>query len=1460
MVKTIPVAIMIACLLLMSLSPLSFASPGLQEVEPMVDSDGPTMDVPSVGPYDVGPAEGRFIENLGQWGDHVRFVAKGSIGDIAFQDNGVMYMLRGAEGVQAVEVSFHGADDARIMGIGQTGAMYNYLVGNDPDGWVTGAREFRALVYRDVWPGIDVHYRFSGAGFKYDVIVGAEADPSDIRFDVAGHAGIDADDDRLSILLPGGRALQDVDLVAWYGDGEAVDASFLQVDNGYGFSVDKEPGRTLVIDPLVITRSTFLGGTYTDTCEDIAMDGQGNVFVAGTTISTDYPVTPGAYNEDYLAEDLVVTKLDRDLSQVIWSTYIGGSAEDKMNGLALDTDGNVHVLGTTRSGDFPISDGALQSTQGGPYSDDLVVLKLTPDGASLVYSTYIGGSWAELPGDIQAHDGRAYVAGMTESADFPFGNITGGRYAGAAFLMVISKDGTRLDAFQSWKVTRMVEPASMVVSDDGTVTLTGRTSSPDLPTTPGAYIENATWPMSTFVIQCDPWTNETSLCTYFGQTGVYGSEVALDGEGNIYLAGLAYSFGQGLPLTEGAWCTTFKGNRDEFVAKMDANGSRVIYCTLVGGDSYDFAGDLEATADGKAVFVGWSWQAEGYNTTGNAHDDENEGSHEGFVLVLDETGADAVQSTYLGGQFGEYVTAVEITSENTLMLAGYTESKGFPVTEGAYQEELAGDRDIFVTELAVLSPPSVPRNLTALGGEGHITLNWQPPLDDRGYPIVNYTVHRETDEGELELIRVVGPGTTYVDLDVEYGEYYVYRVAAFNGKGMSLKSNKATARSITVPDAPANLTGTVNDDHIKLEWVAPTFTGGLELGEYNVYKVIEGGEMELIAKVHPYLESFVDPQVADRLTYTYVLAATNGYGESRDNPSVTLRMTGVPTPPRSLAYTYGDQYIELSWEEPEDVFDLPVARYYVYRTTGNEPSGLVGVARSPSLALRDKAVEVGVTYTYYVVAENAKGMSDPSKELEAMTMVAPDPPQDVEAVANERFVRITWSPPEADGASPVTSYRIYLGGMDDSDVLLGDVNVVGVEEPRLVFLHEQPYDGMSRAYFVTALNAEGESDPSGAVWTLLYKVCTPPLSLEADWGDSKVVLTWSLPEDDGGAPVLSFKLFRKVATSDTFIELETLPASNLRFVDDEAINGVEYTYWMTASNLAGESEPSAEVTVMPAGPPSAPGDVIVEGHNGSVTVRWEAPDWNGGLPVLGYRVYGISEGSTTELLSDLGSDDFEFVQGSLVNGMVYLYALRAYSEVGEGEMSQVVEGRPVGAPSAPQALIAVWMDGMVYVTWSSPMDDGGAQIGGYRLSREDWNTTEWTNVPALGMMYSDEEVEYNETYTYRVFAYNDVGGSPIVNITITVPSKEAASEDDPVKMWPWVLLAAASALLVLAIVFHGRSRRPGYGPDEGDMTEGSEVPEEPNVLEDVVDVEDTGDVDDLVISEAGDPSVDDVEG
>jgi fibronectin type 3 domain-containing protein len=1432
-------------------------SGGDTSVAPLGSDDG---EVGPAGAYVPGAdSQGRFTENMGQWEPHVRFMAWTSFGHMVLGTDGATYDVRTASGGHRVKVAFEASDPVEPEGLEPLETYSNYIYGPDPASWVAGAMSYREVLYRDVWPGVDVRYHFQGNDLKYDIIVGPMADPSPVGFTVKGAEGLDVGDDRLDIRLSRDLTLQDRDLVAYYQGGEVVDVAFRgQGRDGYGFEVDKSEGRTLVIDPLVLPASTFLGGSYADESHDLELDAEGNVYVAGTTSSMDFPVTEGAYSETLQLSDVVITKMDRDLTEVQWCTFIGGSAEDLVEGIELDPEGNVFVLGETKSTDLPVTAGAPQQTHGNQYTRDVFVLKLSSDGTSVDYCTYLGGRFDEVPGDLKVHEGRAYVALRADSDDFPFGSFYARTYGGQAVLLIINEDGTQVDSVMHWGGSRSSEPKAISVDAEGNVTVSGLTAAWDFPTTPGAYMEEGNYNFRSFLLRCDPEANETIFATYFGVGYVTVSEMALDGEGNIYLVGgtLNVSALDGLPLTEGAYCTTFKGRSDSFITKMDPKGTRIIYSTLVGSNGDDVMNDMELTADGNVVIVGHLRDGGGYDLSDGCLDPVAEGTYEGFVFILNDNGSERVHATFMGGPFRDHVTAVEVTAEDTLMLTGHTESKGFPVTEGAFQTELAGDIDMFVSELACLYPPSAPLGLKASGGEGNITLEWEPPADDGGFPISNYSIFKGTQEDELSLLVEAGNGTTFQDLDVEWGVTYRYVVMAFNGRGISPFSNVASARSVTVPDPPTNLTGTVHKNHIGLEWDFPDFTGGLPLLEYRLYRGTSPDIMVLHARISDMLWSFADTQIERRTTYIYQLAVANSYGESRTRAELTLRTTGVPTVPQNLTHTYGDRFIRLAWEVPEDEWGMPIQRYNVYRYNDTGPGDLVGSVAPPTLWFRDKMVEFGIEYHYTVTAMNGQGESDASPELVAMTMRRPFPPSEAAASALEDFVRVTWTPPEFDGASPVTGYRVYHGATPEDAVYLGGVPVIGSSVP-LVFLHGVAYDGVLRQYYVTAVNAEGESDPSLVATTTPLEVPGMPRDLTADWGDERVTLDWLPPEVNGGAAVVSYTLYRKVAGDVIFTELAELTAGNPHYVDDTVTNGVDYQYRVAATNLAGEGAPSLTVTATPAGPPLPPIGLLAEGMIGTARVTWDPPMSSGGRAIDGYRVYGVSDGLQLELLAEVGPDVVEYVHEDLANGGVYLYALRAFSVVGESELSVIVEARPAGPPQEVQGLVAFWSDGQVYLTWSSPVDIGGSPITGYFVHRDDREPGNWTEVSPLQTTYQDHEVEAGLTYNYTVYALNDVDRGPEARANITIPVEvEAPPETDDTGAWPYLamgMVAVAAVATLLAV----RSRPRGVRDDHDDEV-GPETEDKPDNGEDL-DIEDDLDAEeDVVIGE--DEALDDDDG
>jgi len=1412
-------------IMLMSALPLSLASPGPVADGPVFDTGyppGPEGPVGPVGPVDAIPDvtnEGEFIENLGQWGDHVLFMADSPFGHAAFGTSAVTYIVLGEQVGCQVRMSFRTKASVAPTGVGELGHTSSYFLGNDPEGWVVGARGYRELLYEDAWPGVDVRYYFSDGNLKYDLALEGSADPTAVRFGVEGHEGLDARGDGLVVRLARGLSLQDSGLVANYEDGEAVPVRF-DVDadgTGFGFDLSRQKGRKVVIDPMVMSASTFFGGTHDDKASDVEVDADGNIFITGETMSTDFPTSVGAFDLDCNDWDIFVTKFDHNCSQVVYSTYIGGKGTDLAGSIDLDDKGAVHIGGITHSSTFPVTANALQRelNQGqNNYQMDLYMARLNANGTQLIYSTYLGGSGPEAFGDVEVHDGMAMICGRTDSYDFPAEDGSYGANHGDAIFVVLNEAGDTVEHSRFWGGSGADIATAIATGPNGDTVVAGWTTSMDFQTTHGAYQTVRPCFVSGFVTKFRVGTDLPDFCTYLGggyNDGVAG--VSVDGGGNIYLIGTTLAFGStgGYPTTPGCFDSEYNGRSDGYITKMDPNGTRLIYSTYLGGDLDDYPRDIEVDEDGRAVVVGQTRDGTNFTVTRGCHDDVFEGANEGFIFILDENGTKPVYSSFVGGAFADDVTGVAITAWDNLVMTGYTESSDLTVSDDAVQTRIGGNMDAFVSVLGVLSPPSEPLDLRATGGEGYIELEWEVPLHDGNHTIIHYLVYRGLGEDNLTMLTVVPNVNHFIDNRVAWGDYYHYTVSATNGKGMSGPSNVATNRSVTVPDAPTGINGTVHLDRITLEWEAPSFRGGLPLMAYRVYRISSSGGGLLTTVSFPY-EEYVDTDLEDGTTYTYELAAVNAFGESRQRANVTLRTTGVPTPPVNLDHTYGDAFIRLTFEVPEDPYGLPVIRYNVYRREGSGPAETVGSVLSPIVWFLDEGVEIGTTYTYTVTAENARGESAPSAPREATARVRPLPPGGVRAVSREQFVEVTWEAPAFDGASPITAYRVYLGSEVDEPISIGGINVDGRDGAELVFLHSVAYDGVASHYWVTAFNDEGESDPSPMASTRVFAVPDPPGNVTLVWGDGELVIRWTSPIDDGGTPVLGYVLYG-MTTGGPMVPVVSLTPENQRYVDLDVVNGVEYTYHVTAFNLAGGSGPSMNVSGIPAGPPDPPQRVEAVGLNGSVRITWEAPSWTGGLDISGYRVMMMNGLVWEDVSAEVGPHVTEYLHTEVEAGAVYIYAVTAHTAAGVSKASEVVKAEPYGPPSQPVGAVAYWMDDHVHVTWSVPLDDGGNPVSGFIMWRSGRDGGSARDITGGDLTYLDFQVERGKSFNYTIFAVNDAGRGPGTTITFTVPEEEPEPpEVAPFTMWALVVTVSVLAAVVVALVV---MLRPGRRPDGG---------------------------------------------
>src|SRR5207302_1632423 len=421
-----------------------------------------------------------------------------------------------------------------VSGLDELPGKVNYLIGK-PAKWRTNVPTYAKVHYRAVYPGIDLVYYGNQRQLEYDFVVAPGADPEKIALGFEGADKLEIDAQGDLVLHVTERAIRQHKPVIY----QEVNGIRHEIDGGYvlkgaeqvSFKVAAyDRSRPLIIDPVVLAYSTYLGGSISDGGLAIAVDVYGNAYVTGDATSISFPTTPGAFHRSFGGGDglsgtgdAFVTKLDSTGSTLVYSTYIGGSSGDEGSGITVDADGNAYVTGTTFSGNFPTTAGAFQSTGGNPGSGNAFVTKLNSNGSGLVYSTYLGGSGTDQGFGIAVDaDRNAYVTGTTFSGNFP----------------------TTAGAVQS----------TVGNPGDG----------------------------NAFVTKLNSNGSGLVYSTYLGGSGSdYGHGIAVDADGNAYVTGTTDS--GNFPTTTRAFQPTLSGSSDAFVTKLDPTGSALVYSTYLGG-------------------------------------------------------------------------------------------------------------------------------------------------------------------------------------------------------------------------------------------------------------------------------------------------------------------------------------------------------------------------------------------------------------------------------------------------------------------------------------------------------------------------------------------------------------------------------------------------------------------------------------------------------------------------------------------------------------------------------------------------------------------------------------------------------------------------------------------------------------------------------------------------------------
>ncbi|MFZ1929210.1 MAG: SBBP repeat-containing protein [Candidatus Sulfotelmatobacter sp.] len=715
-----------------------------------------------------------FEPNQGQTDPSVKFVSRGPGYSLFLDSTGAVLAMRTAQpastrrsaasrnesengsSMESVRMTLVGSNSgAAIVGSDQLPGKSNYFIGNDPKKWHTGVPQFAGVRYQNVYPGIDLVFYGSQGRLEYDFKVAPGADPSQAELQFEGATKLELSHGDLilkgtdaSVRLQAPRVYQSI-----AGRQRPVDGRFvLRAANRVGFEIGAyDRGQELVIDPTV-SYSTYFGGSGSETYPSIAVNGDGFIYLAGSTTSTDLPVTtlPAALQSTLKgAQNIFILKLDptAGAAGILYLTYLGGSGTDISSGLAVDTGGTAYVTGTTTSTNFPTSAAGFQTTPlAGTACTPLIASISAPchvfvsalsgldstGSPQLKYSTYLSGNGSESASAVATdNNGNVFVTGTTTSSN-----------SGTGF------------------------PSTSL---------------------PAAYQATPNASIQFFMTEVN--TNATGLpsiaySTYFGGSNgsiAIGGGIAVDTTGNVYFSGTTnfYNSGEGpnggilnstdFPILN-AWqpclntpepttilppvscpAVTTPEPTDAFVAKINVtnaqtSGPQLIYSTFFGGNNNDSSTGLTIDSGAANVYITGTTNSSNVTIPSGAGafqpclnapttvlpcSTTPDTTHTDAYVArfANGTGSTTTSSvavqlgyfSYLGGSLNDSGLAIAVDTAEGALVTGATDSTDFPASVGAIQTHLNGVQNAFFAHLDTQinsSQSTTGSYATYFGGDG----------------------------------------------------------------------------------------------------------------------------------------------------------------------------------------------------------------------------------------------------------------------------------------------------------------------------------------------------------------------------------------------------------------------------------------------------------------------------------------------------------------------------------------------------------------------------------------------------------------------------------------------------------------------------------------------------------------------------------------------------------------------
>jgi len=671
-----------------------------------------------------------FEPNYGQTDSRVRFVSHGSGTSIFVLADELVFAgqaatpkmgpsgagskpLAGSAAArrEILRVKFSGADaKAAAQGLGPSSSRVNYFTGSDPSRWIANVPTFEKVRIAGIYPGIDLVCYGGTSQIEFDVVVHPGADPRKVLLDFGDRVPMLQSDGRLFFRGAGGEfALNPPRVYQELNGGSVGNSVRREIAASYVISGSHRASLrigqydhdvALVVDP-TLTYASYLGGSSLDQGLGLAVGASGNAYITGSTASVNFPLANPLQDTLNLGmQNAFVTEVSSDGSKLIYSTYLGGNDVDQGSSIAVDPGGNAYVTGFTTSTTFPTVN-AIQPALAG--IQNAFVSELNSGGSALVYSTYLGGNSKDLGTGIAVDAfGDAYVAGMTDSSNFPVKNAVQPALGGLqnAFVTKISADGTALSFSTYLGGGDSDQGAAIAVDASGNAYVTGTATSTNFP------VVNAYQPVSggqsdAFITKFPASGSPLTYSTFLGGADAdQGFGIAVDSTGNAYVTGATSS--TNFPTLNPVQGTLASAS-DAFVTELNATGSALVYSTYLGGSGGDLGQAIAVDSSGNTYITGQTRSVDFPLIA--ALQGALGGVANGFISEIASKGAGLTLSTYYGGNGSDSGNGIAVDSSGNVTIVGSTTSNNLLIN-GGFQTFNAGDGDAFVARLAPTPGPN----------------------------------------------------------------------------------------------------------------------------------------------------------------------------------------------------------------------------------------------------------------------------------------------------------------------------------------------------------------------------------------------------------------------------------------------------------------------------------------------------------------------------------------------------------------------------------------------------------------------------------------------------------------------------------------------------------------------------------------------------------------------------------